>query len=152
MTPAHRLAALERGENPLAIARMRSGFAVMSPTQFLPGYCLLLAHPLAPKLNDLGAASRAAFFEDMATLGDAVIAVTGAIRANYGIYGNVDPFVHAHVWPRFGEEPEELRVLAPMQFPAEVRGADEYLYDPARHDPIRDALRAKLFELHAAVG
>jgi diadenosine tetraphosphate (Ap4A) HIT family hydrolase len=121
----------------------------MSETQFLPGYCLLLADPLVPKLNDMSPAVRAAFFEDMATLGDAILAVTGAVRANYGIYGNLDPFVHAHVWPRYGEEPEDLRFIAPMQFPADVRGAEENRYDPARHDALRDALRAKLMELRA---
>ena len=134
------------------IARMRSGYAVMSNTQFLPGYCLLLASPLVPRLNDLVAEDRAQFLEDMATIGDAVIAVTGAVRANYGIYGNVDPFVHAHIWPRYAEEPDELRLITPMQFPGDIRGAEENLYDPARHDALRDALREKLLQLRAGVG
>lgn len=42
------------GENPLVIARMRTGFAVIGDTQHLPGYSLLLNHdPTANHLTDL---------------------------------------------------------------------------------------------------
>ncbi len=34
-----RIGAAERGENPMVLARMRSGYAVIGDTQFLPGYC-----------------------------------------------------------------------------------------------------------------
>jgi diadenosine tetraphosphate (Ap4A) HIT family hydrolase len=87
----------------------------------------------------------------MAALGDAIIAVTGAVRVNYGIYGNLDPFVHAHIWPRFDAEPEELRTLPPMQFPVGIREAPDHAYDPARHDALRDAIRAKLHMLRAGI-
>ena len=38
MTGTERLLQLDRGENPKLILRMKSGFAVMGDTQFLPGY------------------------------------------------------------------------------------------------------------------
>jgi hypothetical protein len=37
-----RIGAAHRGENPLVMARLRSGFAVVGDTQHLPGYSLLL--------------------------------------------------------------------------------------------------------------
>ena len=37
-----RIASAHLGENPMVIAKMRSGFAVIGDTQFLPGYCVLL--------------------------------------------------------------------------------------------------------------
>lgn len=40
-----RIGSVLKGENPTVITRMRSGFAVLGDTQFLPGYCLLLAYP-----------------------------------------------------------------------------------------------------------
>lgn len=125
-TPAERLAALEAGESPLEIARMKSGFAVMGESQYLPGYCLLLAHPMSGKLNDLSGEARTAFLEDMAKLGDAVLAATKAVRINYSIYGNLDPFLHAHIFPRFDDEPDEYRTLPPMQIPNEVRASVPY--------------------------
>ena len=43
MTPSERLSALAEGRDPLLVMRLKSGFAVMSHTQFLRGYCLPLA-------------------------------------------------------------------------------------------------------------
>ena len=78
---------------------------MLGERQFLPGYCLLLPDPVVPTLNALAGAERAAFLADMASLGDAVLAVTHAVRINYAIYGNQDPALHAHVIPRFHDEP-----------------------------------------------
>jgi hypothetical protein len=38
-----RFGAIERGGNPMVIAKMKSNYAVIEDTQFLPGYCVLLA-------------------------------------------------------------------------------------------------------------
>jgi diadenosine tetraphosphate (Ap4A) HIT family hydrolase len=126
MTPTERLAQLERGENPQVIAKLSSGYAVMADTQFLPGYCLLLAHPMVPTLNDLTGDARAQFLADMARLGDAVKAATGAVRVNYSIYGNLDPFLHAHVVPRYADEDARYRTLPPLSYPPELRDADRF--------------------------
>lgn len=42
-----RFAALEQGQNPMVLARMRSGYAVIGDVQFLPGYCVLPYKPSA---------------------------------------------------------------------------------------------------------
>lgn len=62
-----------RGENPMVMARMRSGFAVIGDTQHLPGYSLLLCeNPAVDHLTDLPLDGRRAFLLDMALLGEAV--------------------------------------------------------------------------------
>ena len=91
------------------IGRMDSGWAVLGPVQVVEGYCLLLPDPVVPHLNSLRGDTREQFLTDMARLGDAVLAVTGAARINYEILGNLEPALHAHVFPRFSDEPEELR-------------------------------------------
>lgn len=91
------------------IARMPSGWAVLGDPQILPGYALLLPDPVVPQLNALAGADRERFLADMARLGDAVLAATGAERINYEILGNVEPALHAHVIPRYGWEPPERR-------------------------------------------
>lgn len=48
-----RLGSALRGENPTVIRRVPSGFAVIGDTQFLPGYCVLLAEPEAEHLTDM---------------------------------------------------------------------------------------------------
>lgn len=116
----------------------------MAENQYLRGYCLLLGDPLSPKLNDLTGDDRTQFLADMAKVGDALIAVTGCARINYGIYGNVDPFTHAHVWPRYVDEPEGLRTLPPMGFPDAVRSAAETRYSENEHGELRRRLAEAL--------
>jgi diadenosine tetraphosphate (Ap4A) HIT family hydrolase len=91
------------------IGRLLSGWAVLGDPQILPGYCLLLPDPVVDQLNDLPVTARQQFLEDMARLGDAVLAVTEAERVNYEILGNIEPALHAHVVPRYSWEPPESR-------------------------------------------
>lgn len=144
MTPTERLAQLERGENPALIAKLSSGFAVMGDSQFLPGYCLLLAYPQIGKLNDIGGRERTQFLEDMARLGDAILGSTDAIRINYSIYGNLDPFLHAHLFPRYAWEDSEYATVPPMSIPGEVRGQTNYVFSPTKHADLMLAIRNRL--------
>lgn len=144
MTPTERLAQLERGENPALIARLESGFAVMGDSQLLPGYCLLLAHPQVGKLNDLEGSSRTQFLDDMARLGDAILGATDAIRINYSIYGNLDPFLHAHLFPRYAWEDSNYATIPPMNIPGEVRQDQEFAFDPIKHGELLLAIRNRL--------
>jgi diadenosine tetraphosphate (Ap4A) HIT family hydrolase len=97
------------GQNPTVICKMPAGWAVLSDNQVTEGYCLLLSDPVVGTLNDLPEETRLVFLRDMARLGDAVLKVTGAVRINYEILGNLDVALHAHVIPRYLTEPEELR-------------------------------------------
>ena len=93
---------------------MRSGWVVMGERQVFSGYCLLLPDPVVPHLNALGLVDRGQFLSDMALVGDALIAVTAAVRINYAIYGNLDPALHAHVFPRRADEPPATRTAQPF--------------------------------------
>src|SRR5580692_6032729 len=96
-----------------AIGRMSSGWAILGERQVLPGYCLLLPDPVVPHLNALEAPARAQFLFDMTLVGDVLLAITAAARINYAIYGNVDPALHAHIFPRDSAEPESTRTAQP---------------------------------------
>lgn len=98
---------------PAAIAKLPSGWVVMGERQVLPGYCLLLPDPVVPHLNALTADARTQFLSDMALLGDVLLAITAAARINYAIYGNVEPALHAHIFPRDSAEPEDTRSAQP---------------------------------------
>ncbi|MHB8637514.1 MAG: HIT family protein [Fimbriimonadaceae bacterium] len=147
MVAAERLTALAEGKDPMLIMRMRSGFAVMSNHQFLRGYCLLLHYPEVLSLNDLGQESRAAFLHDMALVGDAVQRTTDCRRVNYSIYGNQDPYLHAHVFPRYDDEPEEYRFLPPFSYPQEIREHWLTHYKAEDHAELQDNIRLRLTEL-----
>src|SRR6185312_10593328 len=106
---SQRVILAREGRNSWLVARMRSGWLVMSDTQVVPGQLILLSDPVVGSLNDLDAGQRALFLADMALAGDALLAVTGCLRVNYDILGNSDPALHAHIVPRYASEPEERR-------------------------------------------
>jgi diadenosine tetraphosphate (Ap4A) HIT family hydrolase len=108
--------AAREGRDPRVIARLFSGWAVFGERQFVRGYALLLPDPVVPNLNALGARERIAFLSDMSRLGDALLKVTGALRINYAIFGNQEPALHAHVIPRYQDEPEALRAAQPWAY------------------------------------
>ncbi len=85
----------------------------MGERQVLTGYCLLLPDPVVPHLNSLASAPRGQFLSDMALVGDSLLAVTAGLRINYAIFGNVDPALHAHIFPRRASEPDATRTSQP---------------------------------------
>ncbi len=116
-----RVEAARAGANPTVICRMPSGWAVLGDVQFLRGYSLLLADPVVPDLNSLDENRRIRFLQGMAILGDALLEVTGAYRINYEILGNAEPALHAHVFPRYMSEPEDLRKGPAWRYDREYR-------------------------------
>jgi len=135
-----RVHACRAGADPTLIARLPTAWAVMGDPQVLPGYCLLLPDPVVPHLNAMPPAAQAAFLADMARLGQAVLDVTGAVRINYALFGNVEPALHAHVFPRLASEPEDLRTANPWGYDWSCARA----FDAAVDGPLQRALRGRL--------
>ena len=136
-TLIHRMVdACRAGNEPTVIARLASG----CQRQVLRGYCLLLPDPVVPHLNALGAPERDRFLADVGRLGDAVMAATGALRINYAIFGNLEPALHAHVHPRYADEPEALRTGNPWAYD----WTQAPLFELQQYGPLRDAIRSRL--------
>ena len=145
---AGRLEAAHQGLNPTVIARVPSGWAVLGDGQRLPGYALILSDPLVPSLNDLPLEAQMVFLRDMALLGRAIQDVTDCARVNYGIYGNSDPYLHAHVFARYAwEEPKRARVPVWMSYPLDELSAEEFQFTLERHGELRGQLEVRLLEL-----
>ena len=132
-----RVAQAQAGTNVYVICKLASGWAVMGDVQFLRGYCLLLPDPVVPSLNDLSEEARSSFLLDMAHIGDALLKVTGATRINYEILGNSEPELHAHLFPRYENEPAEKRKL-PVWF-YDWQNAPKYT--PQEHGELQEELR-----------
>jgi diadenosine tetraphosphate (Ap4A) HIT family hydrolase len=129
-----------RGHNDTLIGRLPSGWAVLGDVQVLRGWCLLLADPVVPSLNDLDDRHRTQFLCDMARLGDAILRVTSAERINYEILGNSEPELHAHVIPRYASEPPERRRLPAWFYDWDAAPR----YDPETYSELREALQKAL--------
>ena len=143
-----RLEAAHQGLNPTVIARVPSGWAVLGDGQRLSGYALILSDPLVPSLNDLPLEAQMVFLRDMALLGRAIEDVTGCARVNYGIYGNTDPYLHAHVFARYAwEEPERARVPVWKAYSLDELYAEEFQFSLEKHGEPRAKLEVRLLEL-----
>ncbi|HEY3311535.1 MAG TPA: hypothetical protein VGK00_07855 [Anaerolineales bacterium] len=141
-----RVEAARKGENPTLLCKMDSGWAVFGDVQMLNGYCLLLPDPVPADLNALPLPEREVFLRDMTIIGDALLEVTGAVRINYEILGNSEKALHAHIIPRYEAEPADLS-KGPVWF-YDLTQAPHF--DPQRHKPLMDKIRAALEKRLAA--
>ena len=98
--------------------------------------------PVVPDLNALETAARKTFLYEMSVIGDTILAVTGAVRINYEMLGNIEPALHAHLFPRSNDEPEALR-LKPVWF---YDWEKERTFDPILDAPMMAAIRDELAE------
>ncbi|KUF15042.1 HIT family protein [Streptomyces silvensis] len=150
----NRIEAALRGENPTVLRRLDAGFAAIGDVQFLPGYAVLLMdEPSVQRLSELPRAERLAFLSDMDRLGEAVERACRQLdpafrRVNLEILGNTDPFLHAHVWPRYDWEPPELVGKPVWLYPRE-RWSDERFRLGPRHDVLRDVIGGELDRLRS---
>ena len=141
MTAIHRqVAACRAGMEPRAICRLNSGWVVLGPVQFLSGYSLLLPDPVVGHLNALDAADRRTLLFEASAVGDALLALTGALRINYEILGNLEPALHVHIFPRYADEPEALRTR-PVWYYDWDRAMP---FDAQRDAPLMASMRAEL--------
>lgn len=139
-----RIASAHRGENPMVIAKMKSGFAVIGDTQFLPGYCVLLPLVKVSTLNDLGFKQRSEYLLDMSLIGDAIQEVCNPRKINYSIYGNTDAFLHAHIFPRYEWESEERKPKPVWLYSPDHWTDSRFQYTDEKHLEIKEKLTKKL--------
>lgn len=135
-----RVAECRAGSFPKAICRVASGWVVLGDVQFLRGYSLILPDPVVSDLNALSMEDRKVLLYEASVLGDALLALTGAVRINYEILGNLEPALHVHVFPRFDDESEELKTR-PVWF---YDWENAPVFDAKRDRPLVEEIRGYL--------
>jgi diadenosine tetraphosphate (Ap4A) HIT family hydrolase len=129
-----------RDDYPARVARLPAGWVVMGERQVFAGYCLLLSDPVVAHLNVLEELERTQFLADMARVGDAVLAATGAVRINYALFGNAEPALHAHVFPRQADEAPGVRTAQPWAL--DWQAAPQF--SPALHGELQGRIASYL--------
>lgn len=147
-----RIGAAQRGTNPTVLMHMRSGFAVFGDTQFLPGYCVLLAAPQVEQLLDLLFDLRRTFLDDMGLLGEAIMETCHPRRVNYEILGNTDHYLHAHVFPRYDWETAERRGWGVFSYPVEMWTHQQFHYANSAFANLRERIRGALADCMQRAG
>ncbi|MEU7087121.1 diadenosine tetraphosphate hydrolase [Streptomyces achromogenes] len=149
-----RIRAALSGENPTVLRRLTAGFAVIGDVQFLPGYSVLLVdEPEVQRLSDLPRAKRLSFLSDMDQLGEAVERACRRLdpafrRVNLEILGNTEPYLHAHVWPRFAWEPADVVGKPVWLYPRALWSDEQFRLGP-QHDVLRNAISGELDRLRS---
>lgn len=130
------------GRHERLIGRLPSGWLCLGSFQFLLGYCVLIADPVVESLNALDLEMRTRFLLDMAAVGDALLAVTGAWRVNYAVLGNGDPTLHGHLQPRYQSEAAKFRRGPVDRYDAKLIASVPFNLE--RDRPLMQAIRREL--------
>lgn len=150
-----RVTAALAGRNPTVLAELDASFAVIGDVQFLPGYSLALTKvPGVDRMTDLPRAERLRYLAEVDLIATAVENVCsdrdpGYRRVNVEILGNRDPFLHAHIWPRYRWEPAELVEKPVWLYPPE-RWRDAATALGPQHAGLRAALSGELARLRTS--
>lgn len=89
------------------IATLPSSYVAVNEGVSVRGYCCLILRRHATELHQLDDAEAAALMRDIQRVAHTVQQLTGAIKLNYEIHGNVVPHVHVHIVPRYPGDPIE---------------------------------------------
>jgi diadenosine tetraphosphate (Ap4A) HIT family hydrolase len=122
-----------RGEPLHIIATLTAAWVTMPEDAAMPGYACLVSRVHAVELHDLDEAQAAAFIADARRVARAVQEVTGAVKLNYEMHGNVLPHLHMHVFPRHPGDQFEGRAIDP-------RTVTQPVYAPGQFEGLRAAL------------
>jgi diadenosine tetraphosphate (Ap4A) HIT family hydrolase len=153
---ADRIGSALQGENPTVLRRLSTGFAIIGDMQFLPGYCVFVTDdPIIQRVSDLPRPRRLDFLAEMNLVAEAVERVCtrrdpAFRRVNMLILGNLDPFLHAHIIPRYTWEPEQYHHGPSVLYPKEEQADPATLLGP-QHDELRADLAAEIDELRKSL-
>ena len=93
------------GEVSRRVALLPSAVAVLGYDQYYPGYTLVISRRHATELYHLPDAESQAYFGDMLRVARAIDRAFSPRKMNYELLGNTVPHLHAHVLPRYADDP-----------------------------------------------
>ena len=95
----------------------------------LPGYACVVSKRHVVEPYELAATERSLFWEEAMNAARALAELSGAVKMNYGIHGNVIPHLHLHLWPRYPDDPYDVGGIPAGQ--ATFTRSDEQLAEMA---------------------
>ncbi|HEY0866660.1 MAG TPA: HIT family protein [Fimbriimonas sp.] len=74
--------------------------------QFFEGYCVLLLKEHVRDLHELAQPVRRAFFDETMAATEAIVKAYQPWKMNHASYGNAQPHLHWHLFPRYEDDPD----------------------------------------------
>ncbi len=101
-----RITLWQRGQNPYMIHEFEHSIFVVGDHQFHQGYALVLLKEHVRELHDLTPHVQTALFQEVMWAGRALMDTFQPWKMNYACYGNSEPHVHWHLFPRYKTDPD----------------------------------------------
>ncbi len=124
-----------RGEPLDIIATLPASWLTMNADAPMVGYVCLVSRVHVVELHDLDDMQTATFMADARRVSRAVQAVTGAVKLNYEMHGNILPHLHMHLFPRYPGDPFEGRPIDP-------RMVKDPVYTPGQFERVREEIQS----------
>lgn len=86
--------------------RFPNSVALLGNWQFYQGYCIVVSRRHATELNELPAAERRAYLDEMCLVAQAIQTCYRPHKLNYELLGNQVPHLHWHLFPRYLDDPD----------------------------------------------
>lgn len=104
-----RVALWRQGRNPYFIAEFKRSIFVVGDHQFHRGYGLVLLKEHVAELHELPPDAQVELFQEVMRAGRTLVKVFRPWKMNYSCYGNAEPHVHWHLFPRYEDDPDRRR-------------------------------------------
>ncbi|MFN0085556.1 MAG: HIT family protein [Blastocatellia bacterium] len=101
-----RVEAWRNGENAHFIHEFEHSIMVLGEHQFHPGYSLLLLKEHRRELHELAPEAQAGLFQELMIATQAIVRAFQPWKMNHSCYGNAQPHVHWHLFPRYDTLPD----------------------------------------------
>lgn len=102
------------------------------------GYVCLVSRIHAVEFHDLTEEVAMAFMRDARRVSKSIAHVTGAVKINYEVHGNLIPHLHMHFFPRYRGDQFEGGPVNPKLAVQPVYGAGEF--EQIRHNFLKELL------------
>ena len=96
-------------KNPFLIHEFKNSYFVLGDHHYFKGYSLLLLKDHVRELHELKPHVQQELFQEVMIAGKAVFDAFCPRKMNYSCYGNAEPHVHWHIFPRYEDEADHKR-------------------------------------------
>jgi diadenosine tetraphosphate (Ap4A) HIT family hydrolase len=101
-----RVSQWRNGKNPYFIHEFEYSIFVVGDHQFHPGYSLLLLKEHVRELHQLSSPVQTALFQELMIATNAIVQTFHPWKMNHACYGNAEPHIHWHLFPRYSDDPD----------------------------------------------
>jgi len=103
------LALCQTGRSPYLIHEFEHSIFVIGDHQYHRGYAQVILKQHVIELHELEPSVQVAHFQEVMIATDALVKTFQPSKMNHACYGNLDPHLHWHLFPRYTSNPDHQK-------------------------------------------